>query len=81
MRTTKRLQRAATRLRNLDHEIAEFYWGYKITTDLLELRNLACVAALIVDSALLRRESRSLHYNLDFPNTDEACRRFTVLRK
>ena len=81
VRTTKRLQRAATRLRNLEREIAEFYWGYKITTDLLELRNLACVAALIVDSALLRRESRGLHYTLDFPKTDEAFRRFTVLRR
>ncbi len=81
VRTTKRLQRAATRLRNLEREIAEFYWGYKITTDLLELRNLACVAALIVDSALLRRESRGLHYNLDFPDADEAYRRFTILRR
>ena len=81
VRTTKRLQRAATRLRNLDREIAEFYWGYKITTDLLELRNLACVAALIVDSALRRRESRGLHYNLDFPTTDDTYRRFTILRR
>ena len=81
VRTTKRLQRAATRLRNLEREIAEFYWGYKITTDLLELRNLACVAALIVDSALLRRESRGLHYNLDFPGTDDTYRRFTILRR
>ena len=81
VRTTKRLQRAATRLRNLEREIAEFYWGYKITTDLLELRNLACVASLIVDSALLRRESRGLHYTLDFPTTDEAYHHFTVLRK
>jgi L-aspartate oxidase len=81
VRTTKRLQRAATRLRNLEREIQEFYWGYKITTDLLELRNLACVAALIVDSALLRRESRGLHYTLDFPQQDERFRRFTILRR
>ena len=81
VRTTKRLQRAATRLRNLEREIAEFYWGFKITTDLLELRNLACVAALIVDSALLRRESRGLHYTLDFPKTNDAFRRFTILRR
>jgi aspartate oxidase len=65
-RTTKRLQRAATRLRNLDREIQEFYWGYKITTDLLELRNLCCVASLIVDSAVLRKESAwiALHAGL-----------------
>ena len=81
VRTTKRLQRAATRLRNLEREIAEFYWGFKITTDLLELRNLACVATLIVDSALLRRESRGLHYTLDFPKTNDAFRRFTILRR
>jgi len=81
VRTTKRLQRAATRLRNLEREIQEFYWGYKITTDLLELRNLCSVAALIVDSALLRKESRGLHYTLDFPNPDEKLRKNTVLRR
>ena len=81
VRTTKRLQRAATRLRNLEREIQEFYWGYKVTTDLLELRNLATVAALIVDSALLRKESRGLHYTLDFPATDPASRHPTVLRR
>jgi L-aspartate oxidase len=81
VRTTKRLQRAATRLRNLEREIHEFYWGYKITTDLLELRNLCTVAALIVDSALLRKESRGLHYTLDYPQSDEALRKNTVLRR
>lgn len=81
VRTTKRLQRAATRLRNLEKEISEFYWGYKLTTDILELRNLCCVAALIVDSALLRKESRGLHYTLDFRATDESYRKNTVLRK
>jgi len=81
VRTTKRLQRAATRLRNLEREIQEFYWGYKVTTDLLELRNLATVAALIVDSALLRKESRGLHYTLDYPETDPRFCRHTVLRR
>ncbi len=80
VRTTKRLQRAATRLRNLKREIQEFYWGYKVTTDLLELRNLVTVAALIVDSALLRKESRGLHYTLDYLETDPAFCHPTVLR-
>jgi L-aspartate oxidase len=79
VRTTKRLQRAATRLRNLEREIQEFYWNFKITTDLLELRNLATVAGLIVDSALLRKESRGLHYTLDYPETDPKSCQPTVL--
>lgn len=81
VRTTKRLQRAATRLRNLEREIQEFYWGFKVTTDLLELRNLVTVAALIVDSALLRKESRGLHYTLDYPSSEDRFCRPTLLEK
>src|ERR1700677_1656796 len=70
VRTTKRLRRAASRLHSLAEEVRDYYWNYKITCDLIELRNLVLVASLIVDSALSRHESRGLHFTLDFPQTD-----------
>ncbi len=82
VRTDKRLLRARSRIQNLQREINQFYWDYKVTPGLIELRNLAMVAELIIESALQRKESRGLHYTLDYPKPDDAnCRHDTVLRK
>jgi L-aspartate oxidase len=69
VRTTKRLERAQHRIALLKDEIDEYYRNFRITPDLLELRNLVDVAALIVNSALSRNESRGLHYSRDYPDT------------
>ncbi len=72
VRTNKRLQRAAARLRNLKREVQEFYWNFRLTGELLELRNLVDTASLIVECAVRRHESRGLHYTNDYPNPDES---------
>ncbi|HWY45897.1 MAG TPA: L-aspartate oxidase [Bryobacteraceae bacterium] len=78
VRSTKRLKRAQHRVRLLQREIAEYYGSFRVTKDLLELRNLAVVADLIVRSALARKESRGLHFTIDYPETASTCRN-TVL--
>ncbi|MGF1530413.1 MAG: L-aspartate oxidase [Puniceicoccaceae bacterium] len=67
VRTTKRLERARTRVRMLAKEVNEYYWNFKVEPFLIELRNMLEVASLVIECALQRKESRGLHYTLDYP--------------
>jgi L-aspartate oxidase len=80
VRSNRRLARAYQRINSLREEIRQYYWDFLVTGDLIELRNLATVAELIIESAIRRRESRGLHYNIDYPETSPRAVD-TVLRR
>jgi L-aspartate oxidase len=81
VRTTKRLERALHRVELLQSEIEDYYQNFRVSNNLLELRNLVQVAELIIRCAMERKESRGLHYTLDYPDTNEAIKTTILLPK
>jgi L-aspartate oxidase len=82
VRSNKRLERAYRRIDLISREIDEYYRNFIITRDLIELRNIATVGKLIIQCAMMRRESRGLHYNIDYPEKDDAhCRKDTIVSR
>ncbi|TXT59937.1 MAG: L-aspartate oxidase [Promethearchaeota archaeon] len=80
VRTDRRLQRAKKRINLLLDEINQYYWDFKIEKDLVELRNLATVAKIIIVSAISRKESRGIHYNVDYPEKAKSSRNTVIKR-
>jgi len=82
VRSDKRLARAQRRIDTIQNEIREYYWNFKVSPDLIELRNIATVAELIIKCATHRKESRGLHYNIGYPRKDDArWKKDTVIRR
>ncbi|MDD2315920.1 MAG: L-aspartate oxidase [Desulfobacterales bacterium] len=82
VRSNKRLERAKHRIESIQNEIRDYYWDFRIFSDLIELRNIATVAELIIKCAMQRKESRGLHYNIEYPYRDDKCwKQDTIMRR